>query len=163
MNMLIAELQGLSADWRSWAVVALMAIVAGISVVHMVLCPYVRGNRQIPDDEVEAAKNTVFTPGARFGVMMVLGAGLTLTGLFMIANGVKPLLALAAVVVGVVIIQTEPTRLQIRENTQRVIALRDAAAETLAGARDRLKASHFQLAATNVALVLALSAGLLAL
>ncbi len=55
MNMLIEELQGLAADPRSWAIVALMALVAGISVIRLWQCPHIAGTYQATDEEVSRA------------------------------------------------------------------------------------------------------------
>ncbi|MEM9059733.1 MAG: hypothetical protein AAGD13_04655 [Pseudomonadota bacterium] len=160
MNMLISELQMLAGDWRSWIVVVLMALIAVHSAVYYVVCPYVHGRANISDAEVTEARGNPFKPGMRLGLMMVVGIVLTLTGLFMIADGVKPTLALAAMVVGIVIIQTEPTRSSIRESTQRVVALRDAEVVTREAAQSRLRGNHRELVTKNVVLLGALIAGM---
>ena len=162
MNMLIEELQGIAADPRSWVVVALMAVIAGISVMRLWMCPHISGTYQPSDDEVERARDQGFRVGWRFGLLMLVGAGVTLAGLFMIAGGIKPTIALGLVVVGIVVIQTEPFRLQIREQQRMVVASRDASAAVLDGARDRLRANQTSLALTNLVLLAGLIAGLLA-
>ena len=162
MTMLIDELQMLTGDWRSWIVVTLMAGIAILSVVHLFACPYVRGTKKLTDDEVETARSTPFRPGWRFGMMMVLGVALALAGLFMIANGIKPTIALALMVGGLVIVQTEPARLRIRDSKQKVVACRDAAGEVRRLAQDRLRSSHRQLAGTNVVLLGGLVGAMLA-
>ena len=161
MNMLIEELQGLAADPRSWIVVALMAILAGVSVFKFFRCPHAAGTYAPTDEEVEAARSAGAAIGPRFGLMMLVGIGMTLAGLFMIAGGVRPTLALALMVVGIVVIQTEPYRLQIREQIRAVIAARDAPAATVDGARDRLRSNQLALALTNVVLLAGLIAGLM--
>ena len=98
----------------------------------------------------------------RFGLMMMAGAGLTVSGLFMIANGIKPAIGLGAVVLGILLIQTEPLRLQIREGQRMVVACRDSGAAALESARDRLRTGHLSLAATNMVLLVGLVAGLAA-
>jgi hypothetical protein len=65
-------------------------------------------------------------------------------------------------VAGIFLIQTEPARLLIRQHKTRLIAHRDAAAATIEGDRERLKGGHWSLAVTNIVLVLALCAGLMA-
>lgn len=162
MNMLINELQSLSADWRSWIVVGCMAVLALASVAARLGCPHVRGVYDPTDEEVKAAQSAKFSAGWRFGVMIVAGIALTLAGLFMIAGGIRPALALGALVLGILIIQTEPARLQIRENQRQVIGSRDAGAAVLAGARARLRTSHQSLVLVNVVLLVALVAGLVA-
>ena len=162
MNMLIEELQGLAADPRSWAIVALMALVAGISIARLWYCPYIAGTYQATDEEVGRASSKGFKVGPRFGLAMIGGAALTLTGLLMIASGIKPTIALGLMVVGIVIIQTEPYRLQIREQKRVVVASRDAPEAVLEGARTRLRDNQRALATTNVVLLAGLIAGLLA-
>ena len=162
MNMLISELQMLASDWRSWIVVGLMAVVALHSLVYFAMCPYAHGRANITDEAVLHARANVFKPGIRFGAMMVTGIVLTITGLFMIAEGVKPTLALAAMVAGIVIVQTEPTRSAIRENTQSVIARRDEVEQVQIVAKERLRSTHIELVTKNMVLLCALIAGLLA-
>ena len=160
--MLIEELQGLSADWRSWIVVGCMAALAAFSVIARFSCPYVRGLNTPTDEQVAEAKEHRFSAGWRFGLMMVAGIALTLVGLFMIAGGIRPALALGLMVLGIVIIQTEPARLLIRDNERVVVASRDAGAAVLDVARARLRNSHQSLVLMNVGLLAALTVGLIA-
>lgn len=160
--MLIEELQGLAADPRSWAIVGLMALVSAISLFRLWRCPHIAGTYRPSDEEVDAARNDSGRIGPRFGLMMLVGAALTLTGLFMIAGGVRPTIALGLMVVGIVVVQTEPHRLLIRQQTRMVVASRDAPAPALAGVRDRLRGNQRALALTNLVLLAGLVAGLLA-
>ena len=162
MNMLIEELQGLAADPRSWVIVALMGLVAAASLFRLLRCPHVNGTYRPNDQEVDTARQSGTQIGPRFGLMMLVGAGLTVAGLFMIAGGIRPTLALGLMVVGIVVIQTEPYRLQIREQMRAVIASRDAPAAVLDGARDRLRGNQRALVMTNMVLLVGLIAGLLA-
>ena len=162
MNMLISELQMLAGDWRSWLVVGLMGVLVAHSVVYYFVCPYVHGRATITDEAVAEARECAFTPGVRYGVMMLLGIILTVTGLFMIAEGIRPTIALTAMVIGIVILQTEPTRTIIRENTQRVISLRDDIDGKREAAELRLRGSHIELVTKNLVLLTALILGLLA-
>ena len=161
MNMLISELQGLSANPLAWVVVVILSGFALYSVIQIMKCPYTHDAGRISDDAVRAARGSEFSPGMRFGMMMAMGAVLTLLGLFMIANGIKPALALASMVCGIVIILTEPTRLQIREHRRVVAANRDSA-NALVEAQDRLNSSYTQMAATNILLMLGVTGALLA-
>ena len=162
MKMLIAELQGLAADPRSWVIVALMGIVAAVSLFRLFKCPFMAGTYRPTDDEVAAAAQDSDRIGPRFGLMMLVGAALTLTGLFMIAGGVRPTIALGLMVVGIVLTQTEPYRLLIRQQTRAVIAARDAPGPVLAGARDRLRGNQRALVLTNLVLLAGLIAALMA-
>jgi len=162
VTMLIEELQALSADWRSWLVVGLLALVSLYSVGEYFRCPYARGTARIDDDEMQAAQRTGTVAGPRFALTMLAAVALTLTGLFMIAEGVKPALALAALVTGIVLIQTEPPRLRAREYRTLVAARRDGPPEALADARYRLRTSYRELALTNVVLLSGVTGVLLA-
>lgn len=162
MKMLVEELQLLAADPWSWVVVGLLAVIAAHSAVMLIACPYVRNRATITDAEVDEAKSAGTAPGGRFLALMVGGITLTLAGLFMIAEGAAPKIALAALVAGIFLIQTEPVRLSIRQSKTRLISHRDADPGIVEGDRDRLKGGHWNLAGINLALVLALCAALLA-
>ena len=79
----------------------------------------------------------------------------------MIAYGIKPTIALGLLVLGVVVVQTEPARLRIRESTNRVIAMNDRGGQALLIARQRLQGDHRELVIMNVVLLFALIAALL--
>ena len=162
MNMLIEELQSLANDPRSWIVVILMGLLALVSVFQATRCPLLSDKSEFSDDDVTQAKIVRKNIGPRFALFMMAGFGLTLLGLFMITYGVKPTIALAAMVVGIVIIQTEPAKLRIREARRQVIASRDAPQDVRSGAISRLRASYTGLAGLNTALLVCLIGGLLA-
>lgn len=162
MNMLISELQMLAGDWRSWIVVGLLAVLAVQSVGMYFMCPYINGTAEITDEEVENARTARFRPGPRFAIMMFSGIGLSLAGLFMINAGFTPLIALSALVIGVVVIQTEPMRSRIRENRRQVALHRDAEVEVQGNAQARLRISQGSLALANVFMALALVVALIA-
>lgn len=162
MTMLIEELQGLSSDWRSWVVVAIMAAVAVHSITMLWVCPLLHGKRAADRDLVAEARENVDRVDLRFGVMMFVGIVMAIVSLFMIAEGVHQFLALVALVTGIVIIQTEPLRSRIRENENRVIAYAHAEATVQAAAQARLRSEHISLAVTNVGLLVAVIVGLLA-
>ena len=162
MNMLIEELQMLSANPWSWVVVGLMALFTAYSITLLFACPYSHNRAEISDADVVAAKDHSFKPGGRFILLMLGGVALTLAGLFMIAKGISPALALAALVIGIVLIQTEPAQLMIRECKNTVVACRDLGDEQRIAAQDRLRASHRSLAITNLVLLMGVTAGLVA-
>ncbi|MEM7743751.1 MAG: hypothetical protein AAF409_08580 [Pseudomonadota bacterium] len=162
MNMLLSELQVLAYNPWAWAVVGVLALFSTHAVIQLLACPYARGTATISDTDMSQAQNSKAHPGARFGLTMLGGAALTVTGLFMIAKGISPAIALAAVVGGIVLIQTEPARLSIRQQTYAVISHRDATDEARENARERLRGSHRALASINVFLLLAVVAAMLA-
>ena len=162
MNMLIEELQILAADWRAWVVVAVMGIVAVFSVFQAVRCPLLMGTSNPNEKDVADAKIIQTNIGPRFALLMLAGFCLTLSGLYMIAYGIKPALALAALVIGIVIIQTEPARLRIREGRRMVLASSDGSSDSQTTARTRLRGSYRELAAVNVGILVCLIGGMLA-
>lgn len=162
MNMLIEELENLSTDPLAWIVVAIMAILSLIAMVQYMRCPLGRGIATITDEQTRAAQNNQNKIGPRFGLMMMGAMALAVTGLFMIADGVNTVLALILVIVGIVLIQTEPARLRIRDQTTQVLAYRDAPEQAQADARYRLRAGYRELAARNFALLAGVVAALLA-
>lgn len=162
MNMLIEELQSLAADWRSWVVVSVMGVMAAFSVFQTFKCPWLHGNINPSDDEIADAKILRKTVSPRFAIVMMIGFVLTLTGLLMISQGVKPTLALAAMVIGLVIIQTEPARLRIREARRMVLASTNGPDDAQIGARSRLRSNYRELAALNVGVLVCLIGGMLA-
>ncbi|MEM7189387.1 MAG: hypothetical protein AAF439_07230 [Pseudomonadota bacterium] len=162
MNMLIEELQGLASSTSAWVVVGIMALLAAASLVQYFACPIANGRHKPTDTDVQRAKDSGFRPGWRFGTLMFSGGILTFAGLLMIAQGAHPTLGLGAVMLGILLVQTEPQRLQIREGQRMVIASRDAAAGVLEGARDRLRTGQKGLASSNIILLVGLIAGLMA-
>ena len=161
MNMLIEELQTLAADWRSWLVVGIMAILAVISLVQALRCPMLMGTHEPDPGEVADAKIVQKNVGMRFGIMMLAGFALTLLGLMMITYGVSPTLALGALVVGIVIIQTEPARMKIREARRSVLASIDGPADTNVAARGRLRGSYREMAVVNLGILICLTGAML--
>ena len=162
MKMLVEELQLLGSDPMAWIVVALLAAFAVQSAVAFRMCPYVNNTATYSDEEVNEARAHQFRAGPRLALMMIAGGALMLAGLFMIAHGIKPTLALGLLVTGIVVTQTEPARLQLREQKFALIAAQGQMVPAMQGARARLRASHRTLVVTNVVMLLAVIAGLLA-
>lgn len=162
MNMLIEELQTLASDWRSWIVVGVMAILALISVFQAFRCPLLMGTYNADANEVAEAKVVEKSVGLRFGIVMLAGFALTLTGLLMITYGLSPTIALAALVVGIVIIQTEPARMKIREARRTVVATAEGPADSNVAARGRLRGSYREMAAVNLGILVCLVGAMMA-
>lgn len=162
MNMLIDELNMLSDDPKSWLVVLLLAGFAVHAIVGVLMCPYAHGKRAFSDEEVAEARTHKFRPGLRFPVMMMLGVALALAGLFMIASGTRPTMALAMLVAGILLLQTEPGRLQLREQKFAVVAASGGPEAQLTSARARLRGSHRALALTQATIVVGVVGILLA-
>lgn len=162
MNMLIEELQNLSTHPLSWALVGAMTLLSGFAIAQYVTCPLMRGKTSISEDQAEQARQTTYRPGLRFGLMMIVGIALALTGLIMIADGTHTAIALVLVVAGILLVQTEPARLSIREYTTQVLARRDASHEAQEEARYRLRSGYRDLAVRNVTLLVGVAAALLA-
>ena len=161
MNMLIEELQLLGSDWKAWVVVGVLAMFAAHSIIGMFVCPHVLGKAEYTEEEIRDARAHQFHAGWRFALLMLGGVGLTLAGLFMIASGIKPALALALLVTGIVLTQTEPRRLVLREQQFAVAAAQGQSEGAVLAARDRLKSNHRSLAFTNFGMLAAVTATLL--
>lgn len=162
MNMLIEEVQTLATDWRSWVVIGVMALLALVSLFQAIRCPLLMGTHKTDPKTVDEAKIIRKNIGLRFAFVMMAGFALTLTGLLMITYGVKPTLALAAMVLGLVIIQTEPARMKIREARRTVLAAGDGPEDTQKAARGRLRGSYRELAAINLGILVCLTGAMVA-
>ena len=162
MNMLIEELARLSGDWKAWALVGVLALMAIHKLVLLFMCPVVHGTADFTAEEVAEAKAHRFNPSVWFALAMLGGVAITIAGLFMIANGIHPAIALALLVAGVVVIQSEPARFLVREQRISVIAASDGPADILEGERDRLKGAHRALATINVVILAGVVAALAA-
>lgn len=162
MNMLIEELERLSSNPFAWAIIGILALAVSYSVAEILRCPLLREDEIATPEQIADAKQTRRHIGPWFGVVMLTGALVTVTGLLMITHSVYPALALAAVVAGICIIQTEPQRQRIRDTRRLVIASQDMGQERVMDARLRLRSSYNAMAAMNVALLVCVVGGLLA-
>lgn len=161
MNMLIETLEALSASPWAWAGVAVLAALAVLTLIQWFMCPYLCQKHEI---SVEAAREALDRPvfaNRRFALAMVIGIVLTLVGLKMIHQGSEPGLAFILIVAGVVVLQTEPIRLDMRQATARVVAASAGDEASYLAAAYRLRASHFWLVTVHFLVLFGVVAGLL--
>ncbi|MEM7239510.1 MAG: hypothetical protein AAF501_17020 [Pseudomonadota bacterium] len=142
MNMLIDTLSSLSGEWSTWLGIVLLAVLGIVSISHWWLCPYVSGTAKISLEEAQQALSKKVFAGPRFLIGMVIGVGVSVTGLSLLYHNLEPAWGFFLVIAGVVIMQTEPIRLQIRETQNRVVAASAIGEDARLAAIDRLRASH---------------------
>lgn len=162
--MLVEELQAISGDWRAWVVVGLLALVALRSVVGLVQSSRGVANIQssVSPEQARAYVTARHVSAPRFAIAMLAGFVASVTGLIMLSYGIKPAIALLLLAAGLFVIQTEPTRLTVRQSEYRVIAAAQQDEEAVTRATERLCSDQFKLVIINVSLVAAFAAGLLA-
>ncbi len=161
MNMLIDTFQRASDSPWSWAVVALLAVAALLSLYHWRTCPHLCRRDAAADDPARPVDAPVIA-GPRFVVVMLAGIASVLTGLAMVSHEANPPLALFLIAAGVFAVRFEPALLQLRESVRRLGAARQQGPDAVAAAEDRLKNAHLWLVATNFLILFAVVAALLA-
>ncbi len=113
MEMLLDNLSGLSSNPFAWAVAALASLRALFTMYTSRTCPIKSGAYQVSREEAVEAANTVFNPPRSFLFLVCFGIALAIGGLYMMQDSTYGGLALGAIVIGVFIFMTEPTRLQV--------------------------------------------------
>lgn len=113
MEMLLSNLSGLGANPFAWAVAALAGLRALFTIYTSRTCKVRSGEYSVSHEEAVEAANTVFRPPHSFLFLVSFGIALAIGGLFMLQDSTYGGLALGAIVVGVFIFMTEPTRLQV--------------------------------------------------
>ncbi|MEM8791174.1 MAG: hypothetical protein AAGE80_06125 [Pseudomonadota bacterium] len=162
MNNFLTTLQSLSTFWETWVCVALLAAMGIASVVHRLRCPYINGKKIASYDEARTAIDSPIFAGPRSLGLMLAGIAMSIAGLYMLYGAISPGIGFSLIIVGLVIMQTEPIRLRIREAEHRVVTscaydeeARIAATETLKGRSDWLTMVYFIMLAGVVAGLLA--------
>jgi len=142
METLLDGVSALSGDWRAWLVAALVSIKALHSIYLYLRCPVARGVALVTPEMVEAGKTFQFRPPISFFFIMLFGMALATGGLFTLTSASYGHLALGAIVVGVFVFTTEPTRLFVNNAKMAVYGANDAPADENLLARDGLRAAH---------------------
>jgi len=162
MNRMIETLGMVGGYSQVWVAVGILVLMALYSLIGWRLCPYLRGTRVISTEEVEAARAHRFTGNRRFMLAMLGGIAAVLAGLGMISKAIYPQYGFLLVVSGVYLLQTEPSRLRLREAIIRVVATEDAGPPARIDAKNRLRNDHGWLVGLNFLIPAAVIAGLLA-
>lgn len=156
MHAVIVSFRNLCDDPVAWVVIGLVALKAAISVATFARCPLLRNPLSLSPEAADEMVQRRVLHSPRFLVLMIVGIALAIGGLYSVADPTYGALGLAAVVIGAFILIVEPSQLSIEENQLRVAAAGRAAGEAMELAMDRLRWSHLERIAIEVALALAL-------
>jgi len=155
MEMLLNNLSGLDSNPFAWAVAALAGLRALFTIYTSRTCKIRSGEYQVSREEAVEAANTVFNPPRSFLYLVSFGIALAIGGLYMLQDSTYGSLALGAVVVGVFIFMTEPTRLQVIGAKTGVFASTLGEADQNKLARERLGHAYRERAMYETTIALA--------
>jgi hypothetical protein len=136
----------------AWGIVAVVALRAGWSLVSFFRCPVLRHADAIDAATARAMAADPHVRSPRFLATMVVGLALSIGGLYALRTPEAGPLALAAIVFGVFLLIVEPSRLSVEENSRRAAAARLEGPDALAFATERLRASHLERLAIEIAM-----------
>jgi len=162
MAALLDELQMLAGNPVAWGAVPVLALFVLTSIWHWWTCPLIARTASITLEQARAVVGQPRIAGPRYFLLMMGGIVATLAGLTLIAEGIYPLLAFYLLLGGVFVIQTEPTRLQIRESEMAVVAARAHGEEAMRIAVERLETTAMWLMTIQCVMLAATVAFLLA-
>ena len=144
METMLANVAALSADPKAWAIAALVVLKAAHSIFLSFRCPVMRGTLNVTEQMISEAKNYKFKPPASYLFMMLGGVALAIIGLYMLNDTQYGPLALIALVVGIFMFMTEPSRLFVNGTKTEVFATTGAEGDANELARDRLRGAHIE-------------------
>lgn len=142
MNNLLTTLDGLSGLWATWVTVALLAALGINALMNRMMCPLARGTCDASVEEARQALSRRIFAGPRFLTTMLLAITATIIGLKLIYAGTNPGIAVFLIIAGLLVMQTEPIRLSIKEAQNRVIATSVDSEDAQAAALEYLRARH---------------------
>ncbi|MEM7522756.1 MAG: hypothetical protein AAF360_03165 [Pseudomonadota bacterium] len=151
MEMILVNVAALSNDWRAWVVAGLISLKAIVSIFFYFRCPVVRGVAEIDETMIATGKSYRLNPPFSFAILMLLGMGLAIAGLYKLYDSSIGPIALGAIVVGVFLFLTEPTRLFVNASKMEVFATTGGSEEANGLARDRLRSAHLERAGFEIA------------
>jgi len=156
--MLVENLGRISESPFAWSMLGLLGAIAALSLWRWSSCP-ILGHTA---DPVDPAAPVPRHAGARFFLLMAAGIAATVAALTLIADGIRPVLAFWLMIGGVVVIQTEPIRLELREAETRALRALGCGEAASEAARARLRNAHRRLVAFNFIIAAAVGVGLVA-
>jgi hypothetical protein len=156
MHAVMVSFRNLCDDPVAWGVIGLIAIKAFASVMTYTRCPLLRNPLSLSPEDAEAMVHRRVLHSPRFLALMILGILLAIGGLYTVSDPAYGALGLAAIVIGAFILIVEPSQLSIEENQLRVAAVGCKPGEAMDLAMDRLRWSHLERIAIEVALAAAL-------
>lgn len=142
----------------AWAILGMVAARALWSLVVFFRCPFLRDTDALDPVEARAQSESLYLNSPRFLVTMLTGLALSIGGLYALRSPDVGPMALAAIVIGVFLLIVEPSRLAVEENTRRVAASRLEGEAAHGFAVERLRASHIERLATEIAMAIVLIA-----
>ena len=113
MEMLLDNMSGLGTNPFAWTIAGLAAMRALFTIYTSMTCKVKSGEYQVSRQEAVDAANTVFQPPRASLIIVVLGILLAIGGLYTLQDATYGPIGLGAIVVGVFLFMTEPTRLQV--------------------------------------------------
>ncbi|WP_118132659.1 hypothetical protein [Oceanicella sp. SM1341] len=129
MNGFLEVLQRVGATPASWAIIVIALIWASCSLVKLLICPIANCRMpvgEIAPEEAERQVNQRVRHPLSFLVLMLLGIGLAVAGLFGLASDLhRGTIAFFMLAVGLFLVLTLPMRQRIRDGELRVMAARD--------------------------------------
>ena len=163
MNMLLDTLGTLSDSAYTWVGIALLAGDGrSIPSILGIAAPIFAKTKDVsPEEAQEAVQKPVFA-GARFLLTMVAGVAATISGLLMLYHAFEPGIGFMLIVAGVVVMQTEPIRLQIRDTVSRLVVATSHGDAAVAAATESLRMSHIWLVIVHLLILFAVTAAVLA-
>lgn len=161
MNMLIATLGDLTSSYIAWLGVGFLALMAVHAYYQWLRCPYLCQKHDITPEQARAAIERPISAGPRFLIAMTAGIAAAIAGLFMLQRAIEPGIAFMLIVAGLVVMQTEPIRLQLRDSVARLVAANNGPEETRFAAMESLKTSHLWLVTVHFIMLFAVIAALL--
>lgn len=151
MEMIVGNVAALSSDWRAWLVAALVTLKALYSAFSYFRCPISAGVSEITPEMTASAKTYQIKPPVSYLLVMLIGIGLAVGGLYMLHDAQYGPLALGAMTIGTFIFITEPSRIFVNSAKQGVFAaVDDPEASHLA--RGRLRGAHMERAIYEIAI-----------
>lgn len=157
MQSVLSSFQSLCDDPVAWVLVGLVSAKALFSLVCFTRCPVRRQRRLVDARAAREAFNAPFVHAPRFLGLMLLGIALAIGGLYTLGHPELGPFALAAMVLGVFLMLTEPSQLGIEDATLRVMAARAEGGEAVRLALERLRSAHFGRLALEFAFAAALA------
>jgi hypothetical protein len=145
-----------------WAILALMAARALLSVLFYFRCPVVRQTDSMDALRDRQALDSPYLHSPRFLTTMLLGIALAVGGLYAMQTPDVGPFAVAAIMLGVFLLIVEPSRLTVEENTRRVSAARLDGPDAYAFAHERLRSAHVERIGIEVGMAALLTAMVLA-
>lgn len=155
MEMLLDNLSGLGANPFAWTVAALAGMRALFTIYTSMTCKVKSGEYQVSREEAIEAMNTVFQPPRSSLILVMLGIVLAIGGLYTLQDATYGPIGLGAIVVGVFLFMTEPTRLQVIGAKTAVFASTLADGEQPKLARDQLGYAYRERAIYEATIALA--------